>query len=191
MKPTTQYLACLVPAFDAGRKAGLEMEVTAADQDSLRPAWESTQAQVRLPVYYHWEFSTGSGGDFESLAARLVGRPVPPGIGQRPLRVENQPYGLPDLGVVVLEGALRSTEPPPLPDLDPGFRDAAARFAQLICHSTCGDAPTLRTLAVLYRPRFQAKLSCRPGSGSSTWTRPTVCPPVSARGWCRSARSSW
>jgi hypothetical protein len=123
LRPTTRYLACLVPAFDAGRKAGLEMEVTAADQDSLRPAWESTQTQVRLPVYYHWEFSTGSGGDFESLASRLVGRPVPPGIGQRPLRVENQPYGLPDLGVVVLEGALRSTEPPPLPELDPRFRD--------------------------------------------------------------------
>ena len=148
LKPTTRYLACLVPAFDAGRKAGLEMEVTAADQDSLRPAWESTQSQVRLPVYYHWEFSTGSGGDFESLAARLVGRPVPPGIGQRPLRVENQPYGLPDLGVVVLEGALRSTEPPPLPDLDPGFRDELRDLLNLSADSTGGDPPAIRALAV-------------------------------------------
>ena len=96
LKPATHYLACLVPAFEAGRKAGLGIEVTAADQDSLRPAWgEGTPNPVRLPVYYHWEFSTGSGGDFESLADRLVGREVPPGMGQRPLRVKSSPSACP------------------------------------------------------------------------------------------------
>ena len=31
-----------------------------------------------LPVYYHWEFATGSGGDFETLARRLKPRSPPP-----------------------------------------------------------------------------------------------------------------
>jgi hypothetical protein len=73
LQPATHYLACLVPAFEAGRKAGLGEEVTQADQDVLKPAWEAPLVEVRLPVYYHWEFTTGVGGDFESLARKLHG----------------------------------------------------------------------------------------------------------------------
>ena len=82
LEPETRYLACVVPAFDAGRKAGLGEEVTAADEDQLAPAWDAAKPVVTLPVYYHWEFATGSGGDFETLARRL--KPQPVGGGRRP-----------------------------------------------------------------------------------------------------------
>ena len=61
---------------------------------------------MTLPVYYHWEFATGSGGDFETLARRLKPQPVAANVGRRPLRVGKQPFGLPDGGVLQLEGAL-------------------------------------------------------------------------------------
>ena len=39
---------------------------------TLAPAWnKAVAADVLLPVYHHWEFSTGPKGDFESLARWL------------------------------------------------------------------------------------------------------------------------
>jgi hypothetical protein len=123
LEPSTEYLACLVPAFEAGRRAGLGEAVTPADVDRLAPAWTSDQAGSRLPVYHHWTFATGMGGDFESLARRLQGRVAPAGLGRRPLRVEDQPYGLPDLDPLVMEGALTSTEDLATAEVDPAFRE--------------------------------------------------------------------
>jgi hypothetical protein len=58
-----------VPAFDAGRLRGLGQPVQA---DTLGPAWDHAQpAALELPVYFHWEFSTGPVGDIETLARRL------------------------------------------------------------------------------------------------------------------------
>ena len=63
------YVACVVPAFDAGRLRGLGQPVQSA---SLGPAWDSAQpTEMELPVYFHWEFSTGPVGDIETLARRL------------------------------------------------------------------------------------------------------------------------
>ena len=73
LEPNQDYVACVVPAFQPGRLRGLGT----ADSDPdgmawLDPAWDRHAAtDVELPVYYHWEFSTGPGGDFESLARRL------------------------------------------------------------------------------------------------------------------------
>ena len=106
-RPETSYLACVVPAFDAGRKAGLGEEVKAADEDELAPAWDGSKPVVTLPVYYHWEFATGSGGDFETLARRLRPQPVAANVGRRPLRVGTQPFGLPDGGVLAARGRAR------------------------------------------------------------------------------------
>jgi hypothetical protein len=106
LEPETSYLGCVVPAFEAGRKAGLGEDVTAADEDRLAPAWDGSKPFVTLPVYYQWEFATGTGGDFETLARRLTPRPVAANVGRRPLRVGKQPFGLPDGGVLQLEGAL-------------------------------------------------------------------------------------
>lgn len=63
------YVACVVPAFDAGRLRGLGQPVPPGDTG---PAWNSAQpAATELPVYFHWEFSTGPVGDIETLARRL------------------------------------------------------------------------------------------------------------------------
>src|SRR5262245_26644056 len=75
LAPFTDYIACVVPAFEPGRRAG-----TGATVDGnavLAPAWRSGDGAPRtiaLPVYYHWEFRTGAREDFESIVARLAPR---------------------------------------------------------------------------------------------------------------------
>ena len=72
-RPSTDYLACLVPAFEVGRLTGLGQAGTGAG--TLAPAWtyapSSTEAKVRLPVYDSWSFRTGGAADFESLARAI------------------------------------------------------------------------------------------------------------------------
>jgi hypothetical protein len=73
-----RYRACIVPAFEGGRLAGLGK--TGAATQSSAPAWDVNRAgRVELPVYYSWEFATGESGDFEALVRRL--RPADPGVG--------------------------------------------------------------------------------------------------------------
>ncbi|HTE44554.1 MAG TPA: hypothetical protein VK636_04855 [Gemmatimonadaceae bacterium] len=75
LEPGKRYAACLVPAFDAGVARGLHD--TPPSDAPLNPAWStSATGDVQLPVYFHWEFSTGPAGDFETLARRL--RPATP-----------------------------------------------------------------------------------------------------------------
>jgi hypothetical protein len=85
----TRYLACVVPVFMAGRMAGLggspDPAATAA------PAWlvgaAAVEKSVTLPVYYSFSFTTGTGGDFLSLAKLLVHPPqvsADPGSGLGP-----------------------------------------------------------------------------------------------------------
>ena len=69
LQPRHDYIACVVPAFDAGRLRGLGQPLNNA---TLAPAWNHAQpADTELPVYFHWEFSTGPVGDIETLARRL------------------------------------------------------------------------------------------------------------------------
>ena len=124
------YLACLVPAFLAGRKTGLGEPLVQEDQE-LRPAWTAGEGEVPLPVYFRWEFTTGRAGDFEALVRRLKPRRLPgevgvvavdlsaPGWGVRPRKPGE--HGT----VVPFEGALRnpSAAAAPWPD------DAASAFA--------------------------------------------------------------
>nr|WP_295130750.1 hypothetical protein [uncultured Roseateles sp.] len=74
LKPSRNYFACLVPAFEVGRRRGLDLPLTDAPDAPLQlhPAWTAPFAgDVVLPVYFHWEFSTGPEGDFEALARRI------------------------------------------------------------------------------------------------------------------------
>ena len=87
LQPDTEYLACLVPTFGLGCKAGLGQQITGDDEAKLLPAWTQSATSVELPVYYSWSFSTGAGGDFQSLAMLLRARPLPPGIGVQPVDV--------------------------------------------------------------------------------------------------------
>ncbi|MEZ5122564.1 MAG: hypothetical protein R2736_13455 [Solirubrobacterales bacterium] len=119
LEPETAYRAFLVPAFDAGRLAGLGRSPAAAPQ--LRPAW-GTPAHANdrdLPVYHEWGFTTGTAGDFETLARRLVPRATGPEFGQRRLDVSDPGFGMtPRSGAETgLEGALAppSFAPAPFP----------------------------------------------------------------------------
>jgi hypothetical protein len=117
LEPGETYLACLVPAFAAGVKAGLGRPLTADDERQLAPAWTSGgSGRVLLPIYYEWEFTTGAGGDFEALARRLVPRALPPGVGAVQVDVGLPGWGMPPRPggseTIAFEGALRRPEAP-------------------------------------------------------------------------------
>ncbi|SDS73717.1 DUF3892 domain-containing protein [Actinopolymorpha singaporensis] len=116
LDPHVAYVAAVVPAFEAGRLAGIGEPVEGPDATELRPAWPpvSAQADWALPAYHHWTFVTGERGDFESLVGRLVPRALPGKIGVRELDAGSAGSGLPELPagdphrVVDFEGPLRS-----------------------------------------------------------------------------------
>lgn len=164
LRPNTAYLACLVPAFEAGRKAGLGFEVKPEDEDRLAPAWDGSQGQVQLPVYYHWEFRTGVDGDFEDLAIRLEGRPVPEGVGRRPISVSKLPFGLPDLGTLQIEGALGSPDATPQQVIPAAFRNQLRSLLNLSAKEPVVTPP-------IYG-RWQASQSAVPAAnGQPIWLR--------------------
>jgi hypothetical protein len=80
----------------------------------LKPAWTAAQqSPVTLPVYFHWEFRTGTGGDFEALVELLEARDsrdLPPEVGKRQMDISQPGFSttppLPPGTVVELEGAL-------------------------------------------------------------------------------------
>jgi hypothetical protein len=116
LSASTDYVACVVPTFEVGRKSALGLPVTDDDlvaANALAPAWSlapSPPAQVLLPLLHHWEFRTGVGGDFESLARKLRPQPAPPELGRRPVDVSRPGFALPAAvppGTTLgLEGAL-------------------------------------------------------------------------------------
>ncbi len=70
LMPDSAWLACVVPAFAAGRLRGLGQPVERGAV--LEPAWAVPgEGAIDLPVYYSWRFSTGAAGDFEALCRRL------------------------------------------------------------------------------------------------------------------------
>jgi len=120
LEPNKSYYACVVPTFEAGRRAGLNQSLDRDPPQRLTPAWnvESLTAsdEVTLPLYYHWEFATGAAGDFESLVWLLEARTDLPNVGVRQMNVDSPGFGLPGIGKLPLEGALRpgqqvTTEP--------------------------------------------------------------------------------
>jgi hypothetical protein len=129
LTPNTDYLACVVPAFNLGRKAGLGQAIADAELTAVNasaPAWTLTATaptQVQLPVYYSWQFRTGEVGDFASLACSLKIR-VPAGLGQRTVVIGKPGFNVPGLDpktTVQVEGALMPLKgnPPPVVWSDP------------------------------------------------------------------------
>jgi hypothetical protein len=116
LAPARRYLACLVPAFDQGVTRGLGG--TPDPKLPLGPAWASAPAgAVRLPVYFHWEFSTGAGGDFEELARKL--KPIRPlaNLGYQKVYLHPEELEVAGLGPTTsenytwIEGALQAPRP--------------------------------------------------------------------------------
>jgi hypothetical protein len=118
------YLACVVPSFELGRRAGLGLPVSEADLVSataMAPAWSLTPAapaQVTLPVYHHWEFRTGRGGDFESLA-RLLKPGTPGTLGRRTIDISHPGFPVAAGSTQVMEGALLPVTPASAPHPGP------------------------------------------------------------------------
>ncbi len=118
LDPMTEYLACVVPTFELGRKAGLGLPIqrddTRNEEKELMPAWTRGQQPldaVTLPVYFHWEFRTGTGGDFEALVKLLTARDLreTPKVGKRLVDISQPDFNvtLPSGTTLELEGALR------------------------------------------------------------------------------------
>jgi hypothetical protein len=113
LEPGKRYAACLVPAFDAGVSRGL-IDVLPAT-GNINPAWsDATPGDVRVPVYFHWEFATGPAGDFESLARRLKPAEPPESAGVEPMFVGDAGPELPTIpstdpaGYLDMDGPLRA-----------------------------------------------------------------------------------
>jgi hypothetical protein len=87
LKKNTGYSAFLVPTFELGRLAGLGLPPR-VDATGTTFAWNlESNSPHPLPVYYQWKFSTGAGGDFESLAKRLRYREISIDVGIKKLDV--------------------------------------------------------------------------------------------------------
>ena len=112
LEPETQYFAFLVPAFEAGRLAGLGRDASVAPVQ--KPAWGTPahEADRDLPVYHRFTFQTGRSADFETLVRKLVAAPVGDEFGKRPLDVSDPGFGLTaSAGATVeLEAALAPPE---------------------------------------------------------------------------------
>jgi hypothetical protein len=120
LDPLTEYYACVVPTFELGVKAGLGLPIQRDsvhdDEKELKPAWTigtGNLSELKLPVYFQWEFRTGAGGDFEALVGLLKARDARdmPRVGKRLIDISRPGFTITPLldeGTTLdLEGALR------------------------------------------------------------------------------------
>jgi hypothetical protein len=108
------YIACIVPTYRAGVNAALGLPV---DPSDLAPAWDAkVTAPFVLPVYYHFRFRTGQGGDFASLAEKIGPPTVPISAGTRTVDVSHPGFGMAPVqggtatapATIAMGGALRT-----------------------------------------------------------------------------------
>ncbi len=123
LEPNAMYTACLVPALERGRLAGLRLPLDDSI-NGLEPAWSHGQGSAVLPVFYHWRFHTGEAGDFEALVRKLEPRVLPATVGTRAMDVSDPGGALRGVAAhdapLGLQGALKtattqSTPWPPSP----------------------------------------------------------------------------
>ncbi len=70
LDPLTKYYAFLVPTFEAGRLASLDLG--SENLSGIQLAWDVSQTNpLLIGVYDWWTFTTGPAGDFESLVRKL------------------------------------------------------------------------------------------------------------------------
>jgi len=161
LQPDQNYIACIVPTYHAGVNAALGLPV---DPHDLAPAWDATiTAPFVLPVYYHFRFRTGDGGDFASLAQKIQPPTTPVVAGTRPMDVSQPGFGMAPVHTgttaapvpvttMDLGGALRTVMPaggtPPPPS------DAQVAFGKALRTSLTPPAPSSTTDPVLGPPVY-------------------------------------
>ena len=154
LEENTHYYACVVPTFEVGRKVGLNIPFAGEEADintqTLDSAWNTPGSiefdeseGLELPVYYHWEFRTGQGGDFKDLAQKLTPRTYRR-IGSRKLYVGDG--GIPgwqDMGVVDLEGVFRPVRPSPasIEPAEENWKDELKAELQRVANVQSQDNP--------------------------------------------------
>ncbi len=133
LTPNESYVACVVPAYDAGVKAGLGSSAPG----TLDPAWtrpsngSDANNEIELPVFTSWSFNTGPAGDFRTLAEKLQPVPAPWQVGRRLVDMARPGGDLPNLGVndtgrlQTVRGPLFSPQEPEVSSSDPKERAAA------------------------------------------------------------------
>jgi hypothetical protein len=175
LQPDTPYLACVVPTTKAGVEAGLGMDVTTTD---LRPAWSAGDTEVRLPVYFSWDFATGPAGDFESLARLLRPATPPPGIGRDDMDISDAGLGLPLTpdapgSTLAFEGALESPGSAPGPWPEPPREPFRARLSELLDTPASLAAQDPSQPGVVAPPLYGGFHAARPTvpPGSPFWLR--------------------
>ncbi|MEP6729176.1 MAG: hypothetical protein ABJE10_00995 [bacterium] len=177
LAPETDYIACLVPTFDVGRKAGLGQPLVAKDLLALAPAWVPNATLVTLPVYYQWEFRTSQLGDFESLARQLTPG-VPTGLGTRTINISAPGFPAGGATTAELEGALLPILPappagsaPPPPPVNPvplAFRNTLATIINEPSRLAASNPTTDPVLAPPLYGRWHAGTATAVGAGT-TW----------------------
>ena len=135
LEANTNYYCFLIPSFETGRLAGLGAEDGLIDSHEAQKSSfgqnHSNDADHLLyvdhfPVYYEWEFVTGTLEDFESLVDKLEPIEVDRRVGKRPMDIQNPGLGVShgpgDIhndGILMLEGALLPPRTTPEPDREP------------------------------------------------------------------------
>ena len=153
-----RYAACLVPAFDVGVARGLGD--TPPLDGTMGPAWgPNATSDVRLPVYFHWEFATGPAGDFEELARRLKPFVAPETVGVQRMYIGNAGPELP---------SIPATDPTAFLDMDGALRAPKRSSGAL------GDVPAVVQTAL--RTTLDS-LAAQATSGP-TATTPVLGPPL-------------
>ena len=160
-----RYAACLVPAFDVGVARGLGD--TPALDGTMGPAWRvGGTTDVRLPVYFHWEFATGPAGDFEELARRLEPFVAPETVGVQRMYIGNAGPELPSTpatdpkAFLEMDGALRAPKRSSgkLADVPPAVQTALrATLDALAAQATSGPTATTPVLGPPLYGEWHAK----------------------------------
>ena len=134
--PKTHYTVFLIPAFETGRRAGLEGDPSGIQAQA--PAWQKgsmPHSEFRpfdFPVYYSWKFATGALGDFESLVSVLKPVITGPEAGKMPMDIQNPGLGLDGMSgtkELGFEGALKP--PDFVPDSFPANLEDSSFVKQL------------------------------------------------------------
>lgn len=115
LEPNTTYHAFLVPAFESGRLAGLGDTAADIAAAGTQIAWQAPATPVEFPIYYRWQFATGTVGDFEYLVRLLKPMPADLRVGRRDMDMTKPGANLkwveaPDFsleGILRLGGALQ------------------------------------------------------------------------------------
>ncbi|WP_460585993.1 hypothetical protein [Hymenobacter arcticus] len=152
----TAYTAFVLPALEVGRLAGLGLSTANIDETTPAIPDGPRSAALEFPVYFQWQFSTGSEEDFESLVAQLGSAQASTTAATAPRLAVPTPAG---------------TYPLPMPAL---LVDAAA------------PVPTdAATNAALLPPAGYLYTQLTPGLSlaSAAGSRPVVTPPLYGRAY--------